>query len=325
MNSLNDCIQTLKMLVDFDAALILTNCTEDGHHLQLWSEGYDSACTQALSHDFPALYPPGFTACVSPAQLLPPSISQQGDDLYPPFRSTDIYKLALHRQGFRDGMTLELWHQDRPIGLAHFSSKTECAYGIESRKLARVARQVIETALERATLVLHTPESFTLRIANNHCTGASRLLAPHACDRLTQTLSHLPRGTQPIRFYWPDGRHCYSVTAVSLASNGVLAHFTPVLYPQQITGKELHTLSWLIAGLADQEIARALHVSERTVHSHVSSLLRKLDVSRRSQAAVKAAINHWYIPDPDGILFASLHGSCMTPRPEPRHAGRLRP
>ena len=42
-------------------------------------------------------------------------------------------------------------------------------------------------------------------------------------------------------------------------------------------------------GLRNREIAARLHVSEKTVHHHVSAILRKLAVPTRGQAAAAAA------------------------------------
>jgi len=44
-------------------------------------------------------------------------------------------------------------------------------------------------------------------------------------------------------------------------------------------------------GLSNREIARLLHVSEKTVKTHVSSVLAKLGVQDRTQAALYAVRN----------------------------------
>ena len=52
-----------------------------------------------------------------------------------------------------------------------------------------------------------------------------------------------------------------------------------------LSGREAEVLRLLSEGLTDREIAGALAISPRTVESHVSSLLRKLDVRNRAEAA----------------------------------------
>ncbi len=51
-----------------------------------------------------------------------------------------------------------------------------------------------------------------------------------------------------------------------------------------LTARELQVLTLMAEGCSNQEIASELFVSVHTVQSHVSSLLGKLDVKRRTQA-----------------------------------------
>ncbi len=52
-----------------------------------------------------------------------------------------------------------------------------------------------------------------------------------------------------------------------------------------LTTRERDILRLLADGLSDRDIATALTISKRTVESHVSSILRKLDVRNRAEAA----------------------------------------
>jgi DNA-binding NarL/FixJ family response regulator len=56
----------------------------------------------------------------------------------------------------------------------------------------------------------------------------------------------------------------------------------------RLTPRERDVLALVGRGLANQEIARELHLSEGTVKAHVSSILRGLDVHNRVQAAITA-------------------------------------
>jgi len=55
-----------------------------------------------------------------------------------------------------------------------------------------------------------------------------------------------------------------------------------------ISKREYEVLELISSGLSNQEIAEKLFVSTSTVKTHVSSLLAKLDASRRTQAISRA-------------------------------------
>jgi DNA-binding NarL/FixJ family response regulator len=55
-----------------------------------------------------------------------------------------------------------------------------------------------------------------------------------------------------------------------------------------LTVREREVLAELAKGRSNREIARALHVAEKTVKAHVSSVLAKLGVQDRTQAALFA-------------------------------------
>jgi len=76
-------------------------------------------------------------------------------------------------------------------------------------------------------------------------------------------------------------------------------------HPTEITGmtetltrRELETLRLIARGLSNQEIAVVMVVHERTIAKYVSSILNKLHLANRTQAA----------------LYAINQGLTVTPR-----------
>jgi DNA-binding NarL/FixJ family response regulator len=66
------------------------------------------------------------------------------------------------------------------------------------------------------------------------------------------------------------------------------AQFTPGITGAALTPREHEVLELLARGMDNHEIAKALYLSPHTVKNHVSSILVKLQVENRIQAAVRA-------------------------------------
>jgi DNA-binding NarL/FixJ family response regulator len=64
-----------------------------------------------------------------------------------------------------------------------------------------------------------------------------------------------------------------------------LAERTPVL---ELTPRESEVLDGITRGLSNREIAEDLHIAEKTVRIHVSSLLDKMGARDRTQATIYA-------------------------------------
>lgn len=89
------------------------------------------------------------------------------------------------------------------------------------------------------------------------------------------------------------------VKAIKSAANGQV-HLSPQAaaklvrdvrapdHPQALTSRETDVLRLLAKGCSNKEIAQTLKIGEKTVHSHVSNILQKLDVPSRTQAALYA-------------------------------------
>lgn len=62
----------------------------------------------------------------------------------------------------------------------------------------------------------------------------------------------------------------------------------PALTGGELTPRELEVLQLLARGMDNSEIAQVLYLSQHTIKNHVSSILIKLQVENRIQAAVRA-------------------------------------
>src|SRR4051794_21919000 len=69
--------------------------------------------------------------------------------------------------------------------------------------------------------------------------------------------------------------------------------------PYGLTARELEVLSLLVRGNTNRDIATTLFITEKTASVHVSNILRKLDVTSRVQAAMRAERED-LVPEPMG-------------------------
>lgn len=58
--------------------------------------------------------------------------------------------------------------------------------------------------------------------------------------------------------------------------------------PNRLTGKEMEVLRLAASGRSNKEIATELHLSPRTVQTHLASIFSKMDVASRTEAVIKA-------------------------------------
>lgn len=63
---------------------------------------------------------------------------------------------------------------------------------------------------------------------------------------------------------------------------------------ERLTPKEREVLHHITMGQSNKEIAASLGIAEKTVKTHVTAILGKMDVQDRTQAAVQAIRNKWF-------------------------------
>jgi NarL family two-component system response regulator LiaR len=109
---------------------------------------------------------------------------------------------------------------------------------------------------------------------------------------------------------------------------------TPTESPERLTARECEVLQFVAEGLANKAIAWKLRISEKTVKSHVSTILGKFGLESRTQAALYAARNGLVgaevVPLPQSerltrgnIVSMEMVRCASTARD--RHARRTRP
>lgn len=77
----------------------------------------------------------------------------------------------------------------------------------------------------------------------------------------------------------------------SVRSNPIHAATAAPAEHDKLTAREREILGWLAKGASNKEIARSLDLAESTVKIHVQSILKKLGVASRVQAAIYAVEN----------------------------------
>lgn len=127
----------------------------------------------------------------------------------------------------------------------------------------------------RGYLLKKIDQDFLLRSIRSAFNGES-IVSP---QMMTKFVARLTEGASPAE---PEPRQTSSKPA-----------FAPMPEPRELTRRERQTLAWLARGVSNKEIARALHLAESTVKVHVQSVLRKLNLSSRVQAAIYA-IEHGF-------------------------------
>lgn len=63
---------------------------------------------------------------------------------------------------------------------------------------------------------------------------------------------------------------------------------------ETLSQREWEVLELLTKGCKNEQIARLMYISEKTVKNHVSNILKKLDVPDRTNAVLKALRNQWF-------------------------------
>lgn len=311
---LNRALADLRHIIGFDSAQLLRFGSE-GAVREVFRYGYERRSAWALANLFPLTYRAGFTDWASSDAPLPPSISECTEVFHEEFVNTTIYRDHLLREGYLDGMSVELSVGDRSIGLAHFSSRRRDAFAGDVRHAAFslagmlahvVAHHSVMSVLPPALEMTRGPAEMTGWYDTARSTWTAALADPFGgLTRETEFRWHLEEfarhPAESLSHLWMDGRTVVDVRLGQIPGSTLVSVVVCPVAPDayfRLTSQELQVLSCLCCGLNDIDIAGRLHVSPRTVHAHMGSLRQKMHAASRVELAVIALASGLFYPHP---------------------------
>jgi ATP/maltotriose-dependent transcriptional regulator MalT len=163
--------------------------------------------------------------------------------------------------------SLGLWQQlEDPWGLAYcFESFAE--YAAVVNQPALVMQLVAVATLVRETI--HAPRS------------------PGSSERIQALLNGATRrlGRQPAADAWRTGQLLSTEEAAEIARRLSLVSASLKAPVMVLSPREREVVTLITRGLTNRQIADALVIGERTVHTHVANIMAKLELSSRTQIA----------------------------------------
>jgi len=142
-------------------------------------------------------------------------------------------------------------------------------------------RRLRETQPECRVIVLTTFDDDALVFEGLRAGAVGYLLKAVSSPRLLEAIHAVARGDSILE---------PSVTAKVVAEFARLANQAarPQALANPLSDRETEVLRLVVTGATNREIAATLVIAEGTVRNHLTNILDKLEVSDRTQAAVKA-------------------------------------
>ncbi|OLC56099.1 MAG: hypothetical protein AUH85_07380 [Chloroflexi bacterium 13_1_40CM_4_68_4] len=198
-----------------------------------------------------------------------------------PVRLADIrrhpdfsYYPANHPQ-LREFLGVPIVHRGEVLGELYFSGTPAGRFTADDQRMVEMLAAHAGVAIATARLAGRERELATLQERDR----LSRRVQEAVSSALVDIIAEARAGADHAADAAAARRTLGSLEATAAAALGEVRQLTP---------REREVLRLMVDGLANKEIAHRLDLSERTVKTHVSSVLGKLGVADRTQAAVLA-------------------------------------
>jgi DNA-binding NarL/FixJ family response regulator len=157
----------------------------------------------------------------------------------------------------------------------------------------QVARQLVAEHVPTRIIML-TAYDDVQQVMHAMKAGASAYCSKDVeSDKLVEVIRHVNRGRYVVRdqIFDQQGIAEWMEQGVESIAGQYYADMAESFSP--LSGREMEILQYVTNGLSNKEIARTLRISHQTVKNHMTSILRKLAVEDRTQAAVFALRRGW--------------------------------
>jgi DNA-binding NarL/FixJ family response regulator len=208
---------------------------------------------------------------------------------------------------FRDGLQRALEYEDDILVIG------QCEDGVSALKVSREERPDV------VLLDVNLPEINGLQVArhlkseNSHI-GVIVLTAYHDSQQVLHTMragaaAYCPKDITPDKLVETirDVADGYYLVGDSRLNAEEIQHWIETRvaaiggsymvdseeYMVPLSPRELEILQFVTNGMSNKEIASRLKISQQTVKNHMTSILKKLNVQDRTQAAVTALRHGW--------------------------------
>lgn len=157
----------------------------------------------------------------------------------------------------------------------------------------QITRKIVAEKLPTRVVLLTAYDDFE-QVIHSMRSGAAAYCAKHIRpEDLVDAVRHVAIGKYVV------GGNAFDKSGLErwlqLLTEGAVRSYSDPGEPfHPLSNREMEVLSHLTKGMSNKEIASLLGISHQTVKNHVTSILRKLGVDDRTQAAVYALRRGWF-------------------------------